>query len=81
VNERGQPVEVEIMESRVNPSRGCLCRQPFAPTGLGKSEAEVDPAVFPQLEQPRIPNHTTQATIQDDPFAEAVCSLVFLIAS
>jgi len=69
------------MECRVNPSGRCFCRQPFAPIALDKSEAEVDASVFPQLKQSRIPNRTTQATIQDDPLAEAVCSLVFLIAS
>ena len=69
------------MECGVNPSRRCLRRKPFAPMGLCKSEAEVDPTVFPQLEQSRIPNRTTQMTIQDYPLAEAVRSLVFLIAS
>jgi len=69
------------MEGGVNPSRCCLRRQPFAPIGLDKSEAEVDPSVLPQLEQSRITNRTTQATIQDDPLAEPVCSLVFLIVS
>jgi hypothetical protein len=69
------------MECGVSPSRRCLCCQPLAPIGLDKSKAAVDASVFPQLKQSLIPNRTTRATVQDDPLAEAVCSLVLLIVS
>jgi hypothetical protein len=43
---------------------------------LAAAEAQVDPTVFLQRDQSRIPNRTAQVTIQDDPPAEAMCSLV-----
>jgi len=46
---------------------------------LGEAEAEVDPTVFLQGEQTRVPNGAGQLTIQDDPPAEAMCGLVLLI--
>src|SRR5258708_24362262 len=67
------------MECSANPSRCCLRRQSLAPRGLGEAEAEVDPTVFLQLEESRIPNRTTQATIQHDPSAEAMRGLMFLV--
>jgi hypothetical protein len=47
--------------------------------GFGEAESKVDPPVFLKHEQSRISNRTAQATIQDDPLAEAMCTLVFLI--
>ena len=46
---------------------------------LAEAEAQVDPTVFLQREQSRIPNRTAQVTIQDDPPAEAMFGLVLLI--
>jgi hypothetical protein len=79
MNECRQSVDVKIIKRSTNPSTCCLRRQPLAPIGLGKAEAQVDPTVSLQHEQSRIPNGTAQVTIQDDPLAEAMCSLVFLI--
>src|SRR2546425_13025396 len=79
MNECRQSVDVKIIKCGANPGTCCLRRQPLAPIGLGEAEAQVDPTVFLQREQSRIPNRTAQVTIQDDPPAEAMFGLVLLI--
>jgi hypothetical protein len=71
--------QCEIIKCYANPSRCCLRREPPAPIGLGKAEAQVDPTVFLRHEQSRIPNRKAQVTIQDDPLAEAMFGLVLPI--
>jgi hypothetical protein len=79
MNECRQSVDVKIIERCPNPSTCCFRREPLAPIGLGKAEAQVDPTVVLQHEQSRIPNRTAHVTIQDDPLAEAVFGLVLPI--
>src|SRR5260221_13845560 len=79
MNESSLSVDLKIIECSLNASRCCLRAQSLAPIRLGQAEAKVDPTVFLQLKQSRITNPTVQATIQDNPSAEAMRGLMFLV--
>ena len=71
---------MKIVECEVNPSGGYLRYQPFAPMGFDKSEADVDPTVFPEYKQPRITNRTIRIAIQNE-VSIVACTDLYLLGN